>query len=169
MTVQAITNLSAYDSILSTTARSSNTQTQSVTSLDSDEVSLNNSSMAKGMAFFQKMEELQSTDPAKFKEIMSDLASKLKAAAEEATDPKQKEFLTKMSEDFATSAETGKMPEKPAHGHGHGGAPPPPPPSGYDASGTAQTDQTSQKQTFDLLASLFDQALKDAGSITTTG
>ena len=93
--------------------------------------------------------------------------NKLKAAAEEATDPKQKEFLTKMSEDFATSAETGKMPEKPAHGPGPGGAPPPPP-SGYDANGTAQTDQTSQKQTFDLLASLFDRALKDAGSITTT-
>lgn len=165
MTVQSITNLSAYDSILSTTARSSNTQTQSVTSFGSDEVSLNNSSMAKGMAFFQQMEELQSTDPQKFKEIMSDLSSKLKAAAEESTDPKQKEFLTKMAEDFATAAETGKMPEKPKHGEG---GPPPPPPTGYDASGTAQTDDTSRQQTFDLLASLFDQALKDAGSISTS-
>jgi hypothetical protein len=126
--------------------------------------------MAKGMAFFQQMEELQSSDPQKFKEVMADLSSKLKAAAEEATDPKQKEFLTKMSEDFATAAETGKMPEKPQHGHGPGGpgGPPPPPPTGYDASGTAETDQTSQQQTFDLLASLFDQALSDAGVTSTT-
>ena len=141
--------------------RSSRTQENTPQS-GADQVSVARPEMAKMFEAMQKLEDLQSSDPDKFKQITTDMASKLKAAAGKAPEGFEKEFLTKLAESFDASSKSGKLerPEGPgadgpkngygphrSGGHHHGG---------HGGGGGAEVSQMSQT-TQDLLAGLMDE------------
>jgi hypothetical protein len=82
---------------------------------------------------FKKLETLAKTDPTKFKEVTAEMAAKVKEAADTATDPREKQMLTELSQKFTDASTSGdasglKPPE---------GGRPPPPPGGKGGKGGA--------------------------------
>jgi hypothetical protein len=74
---------------------------------------------SKGAAMMQKLGDLQSSDPEKFKEVAQTISDKLTEAAKNSTDSKASDMLTKMADKFASAAKSGDMssltpPEAPA-------------------------------------------------------
>ena len=105
----------------------------------------------------QKLQQLQTSNPAEFKQVMSDAAKQLKTAAAQSTAPAQAKFLTNLADKFQKAADTGDLSALQSqsgtagayahHGrHHHGGAPP--------ADSTAETTATRTD-----LASLLSQVL----------
>ena len=121
---------------------------------------------------FSELQQLQSSDPAKFKAVVSDIASKLQAAAQQSTGP-QADVLSFLASKFQTAASTGDLSGlQPKHHHTHGlhtpptynsqGQPaaagtsaPPPPPVG----GTASTGGVDLKQLFVSISQEVSQAV----------
>jgi hypothetical protein len=59
--------------------------------------------------FFKQLQQLQQSNPAQFKQVLTDTASKLKAAAGQSTDPQQAAFLNNLAGKFQTAADTGDL------------------------------------------------------------
>ena len=93
----------------------------------------------------KQLQSLETSDPAKFKEVTGDIATKLQDAAKTAADsgdPQGAEALNDLAAKFKTSSETGKMP----HVHkGHGGhhTAAPPADADSDPSSTSATSTTA--------------------------
>jgi hypothetical protein len=109
--------------------------------------------ISKIAQFFQKLEQLETSNPTEFKKELTDIAAKLKGAAQNESDPSQARFLSNLADRFQKAADTGDLSAlKPGaadsgtgaphagHHHGHHGPP--------------KLDQ----QTQDTLASIFQDA-----------
>jgi hypothetical protein len=126
-----------------------------------DGVSLGNSDMLKMFEFMDQLQQLSTSDPTKFKQLVSDMATKLKDAASKSTDGNEKQFLTSLADSFEASAKSGQLePPKPPQGEfynrysaRHGHSPSPPPSLSLMSSGTQ-----------DLLNSLFEEVSKASSS-----
>lgn len=108
------------------------------------------SGVSKLGSYMKQLEELQSSDPTKFKEVTAEIAQKLKDAAQTATDngdDGQAEALSDLADQFTTASENGSMPDlRPKDGaraQGPMGPPPPPPPDASSASSSTATDSDS--------------------------
>ena len=66
-------------------------------------------SFSKLSDFFSKLQQLQSSDPAKFKEICADIAEKLKAAAQQLGDTPGGKMLSDLAAKFESAAQTGDV------------------------------------------------------------
>ncbi len=98
-----LSEISAYQAATQT-AGPSTTQTSSSTSSTSDRVDL--SQVGK---LFQELKDLQSSDPAEFKKVLTDAATQLKNAAQQQTDPKQASFLSNLADKFQKAADSGDL------------------------------------------------------------
>jgi hypothetical protein len=58
---------------------------------------------------FKELGQLQSSNPAKFKQVLSDAASKLKEAAGQQTDSAQANFLTNLANQFQKASDSGDL------------------------------------------------------------
>lgn len=65
-------------------------------------------SISKPAELLSKLKQLEQTDPAKFKQVVTQLSSDLKTAAGKATGA-QADFLNKMADGFAQAATTGDL------------------------------------------------------------
>lgn len=108
------------------------------------------SGVSKLGSYMKQLEELQSSDPTKFKEVTAEIAQKLKDAAQTATDngdDGQAQALSDLADQFTTASENGSMPDlRPKDGaraQGPMGPPPPPPPDASSASSSTATDSDS--------------------------
>jgi hypothetical protein len=89
--------------------------------------------------YMMQLEELQQSDPTKFKEVTSDIAKRLREAAQKASDDgdtRTSELLTDLAEKFEQASETGTLPEL---------RPPGPPPMGRppEAEASASSAETT--------------------------
>ncbi len=108
------------------------------------------SGVSKLGSYMKQLEELQSSDPTKFKEVTAEIAQKLKDAAQTATDngdDGQAQALSDLADQFTTASENGSMPDlRPKDGaraQGPMGPPPPPPPDASSASSSSSTTTDS--------------------------
>ena len=102
--------------------------------------------LSKASQVYQQLSALEESDPGKVKDLLTAVATKLRKAAEETTDPRQAEKLNKIADKFQEAADTGDLSAlRPPSGRPasrqvgaaygrHGGPPPPPPPSSDDDS-----------------------------------
>lgn len=84
-------------------------------------------------AMLNKLKRLQQSDPAKFKEVMSEISTKLKDAADASGDAKDKAALSDLAQKFQVAGQTGDLAAlSPPSGKGGGGGrhSRPPPPAG---------------------------------------
>ena len=58
---------------------------------------------------FQELKQLQTTNPTEFKQVLTDAATKLQAAAQQQTDPTQASFLNNLASRFQEAANTGNL------------------------------------------------------------
>jgi hypothetical protein len=114
--------------ISSTSAQSSVASTATTSDTSSTKVSL-----SKPAELLQKLTDLQKSDPAKFKETVTQIADKFKQLADSSDGP-ESEALSKLSTAFSKAAETGDLSAL-KQGGGHR----PPPPSGDESQGTQST------------------------------
>ena len=163
MTINPVhTNASSLDLTQLRGSRTAQSQNSGLSSTQaSDEISLQNPDMAKAFQFMEQMQQLQTSDPDKFKSVMSELSAKLKTAAGNSTDSTQKQFLTALSDSFAESAKSGKLEmPKPPEGAGQAGMCGPAPQDQTSGSGVSSLLQSSSDLQ-SLLAKLMDQATQD--------
>ena len=163
MTINPIhTNASSLDLTQSLGSRNVQSQNSGLSSTQtSDEISIQNPDMAKAFQFMEQMQQLQTSDPDKFKSVMSELSAKLKTATGNSTDSTQKQFLTALSDSFAESAKSGKLEmPKPPEGAGQAGMYGPAPQDQTSGSGVSSLLQSSSDLQ-SLLAKLMDQATQD--------
>lgn len=120
--------------------------------------------------YMQQLEQLQESDPDKFKEVSGKIAAQLKEAAASATesgDAKQAEALTDLASKFETAATDGTMPDlAPPEGAGSAGGPrpgpPPGPPPGKPPDGVSGSSSESSSTSSSSSAS--DSAGADAAT-----
>jgi len=163
MTINPIhTNASSLDLTQLLGSRNAQSQNSGLSSTQtSDEISVQNPDMAKVFQFMEQMQQLQTSDPGKFKSVMSELSDKLKTAAGNSTDSTQKQFLNALSDSFAESAKSGKLEmPKPPEGVGQAGMYGPVPKDQTSGSGVSSLLQ-SGSDLQNLLAKLMDQATQD--------
>lgn len=108
--------LSDISSIVSSATSDASQSSSTTASSDS-------SAMSGPAKMLSKLKELEAKDPAKFKEVMATISSKLKDAADAATDPGEKKALTDLSTKFATAGQSGDLSSltpsgKGGHAHG---------------------------------------------------
>ena len=97
--------LAEISSYLSTSKTASGAGTTASSSASaSDQVDF--SQVAK---LFQELKQLQSSNPAEFKQVMTDAAKQLTAAAQQTTDPSQANFLSSLANKFQQASATGSM------------------------------------------------------------
>ncbi len=163
-------NASLLSEIASFTANQS--QTGSTTSSKSNSVSDQIDFSQIGQLFSQ-LQQLQTSNPTEFKQVLTDAATKFKAAAAQSTDPQQTAFLNNLAGKFQTAADTGNLSAlKPdsspggssgysAHGHHHhhGGAG-----GASSANNTSGTSATPSPQ--DLLSSILGTSTGQNSSST---
>ena len=163
MTINPIhTSASSLDLTQSLGSRNAQSQNSSLSATQtSDEISFQNPDMAKAFQFMEQMQQLQTSDPEKFKSVMSELSDKLKTAAGNSTDSTEKQFLTALSDSFAESAKSGKLElPKPPEGAGQAGMYGPAPKDQTSDSGVSSLLQ-SGSDLQSLLVKLMDQTTQD--------
>lgn len=124
----SMTGVGGYDILLSfsglngTQSLNSLGSTQQNTATVTGSTSTGNTDSARisrRSALFNKLKQLQEADPQKFKQVVSDIASKLKSAAQQATGP-MAQRLSKMADRFQKVADTGDLsqlqPQQPPQG-----------------------------------------------------
>jgi hypothetical protein len=95
-------------------------------------------------SLMKQLQSLETSDPAKFKEVTSDIASKLQDAAKTAAaggDSQGAQALNDLASKFTTASETGKMPHLHKGGHHH--MAPPTTDADGDTSTTSATSSTA--------------------------
>jgi hypothetical protein len=147
--------ISSIASSLSTSqvASSSFSRSMSIEGVQGDD-STSSARISKLGDYMKQLQELQQSDPEKFKEVTAQIAQKLEDAAKTAStdgDTRKSEALTELAGKFKTASQDGTMPDlKPPQGHGprgaggHMGPPPGPPPS---SSSTDSDDSTTPDDT----------------------
>lgn len=100
---------------------------------------------------FGKLQQLSVNDPERFSQLMTDVADKFDAAAQEEGDSSTGRMLGNMASQFRTAAETGDPSKMPSPGQGgpSGGQGPPPPggmQGGGKSSGAMMRGISSYKQ-----------------------
>ena len=101
----SLSNLNSSSTSSSTTSTSSSaTLSASLASQGSDATDL-----SKGAQTMQKLSDLASSDPEKFKAAAQEISDKLTEAAKNSTDSKASEMYTKMAEKFSSAAKSGSM------------------------------------------------------------
>ena len=115
--------LSEISSAISTQKTSGSASTTGTSSTNSSDT-LDFSKVAE---LFKELDQLESSDPTKLKQVLSDAASKLKDAASKTTDPTQAKFLTDLSDKFQKAADTGDLsvlmpPASSSRSYGPGGS-----------------------------------------------
>lgn len=106
---------------LAGTGSTSSTSSTSSTTSGSGNLSIQGSdekNFSKGAEMMQKLSDLQTSDPEKFKQVAQSISDKLTEAAKNSTDSKASDMLTKMADKFASAAKSGDMssltpPERP--------------------------------------------------------
>jgi hypothetical protein len=144
MSVNAISDSSIIQSIVGTATAGA------TSAVPKDSASLSSRAQA-----LQALQQLQASDPTKFKQVMAEIATKLQDAATQATGG-QAQFLGKMAAEFQQASQTGQMPQAPAgaggHHHHHHGA----------QGASAAQAYSSQSPATDVGA-IISQALQDNG------
>jgi hypothetical protein len=109
----------------------------------------------------KKLQDLQKSDPEKFKKVAAQIATKLRAAAKNQSGGSAS-ALNKMADDFDQAAKTGEMPKPPSGKQG-------PHPSGSPPSGSSATSESAaskyaatKSNDFDSLRSTVDSIFADA-------
>lgn len=115
---------------------------------------MDSTNMSKISSLLSKLETLQSEDPDKFNEIVSNIADELEAAAAEEDSEFSSKMLSDLASKFRSAAESGDlsslMPPEP----------PPPPPSGQATqNGTAQYAEENTDEITKLLSG--QQSMED--------
>lgn len=112
------------------TTSNSNDTTQTIAAQSQDKIDF-----SKVGDLFKQLQQLQSSAPAEFKQVLSDAAAKLKDAASQQTDPVAAKFLSGLADRFQKASDSGDLSalKSPTgsngtygpHGHHHhGGAKP---------------------------------------------
>jgi hypothetical protein len=140
-----------------TATQTSTAQTATVGGVVTDSAQL--SPMA---TLLNQLQQLQQTDPTKFKSVMSSIADTLKADAQNATGPKA-QHLNDLANKFSQAAQTGQMPDfqppgqqQGASGHHHHHQV-----QSYQEGSSSATSSQNQPR-FDL-AQIIQTALQQAG------
>lgn len=114
-----------------------------------------------------QLQQLQSQDPTKFTQVVSDIATQLQNAAQQATGP-QSDFLSNLANRFQTTANTGDLSALQPHHHGHHhahatynqqGQIVAPPGAGAPAASNASSTGTDLGQLFAKIAKEVSQAV----------
>jgi HSP90 family molecular chaperone len=116
-------------------------------------------------ALFKKLEALAKSDPAKFKQVTAEMATKVKEAADTATDPHEKKMLTELSQKFTDASTSGDASGlKPPEGGRPPGGPPPGGKAGKGGAGGAaeQKQYAAADANKDGTVTLAEQAAYDA-------
>jgi hypothetical protein len=149
--------LSEISSYNTTTKQPSTTASTSSATTSSDTIDF-----SLVATLFQQLKQLQTSDPSEFKQVLTDAAGKLQAAAQQQTDPTQAAFLNNLASRFQDAANTGNLsalqPQgsdgsyapKGHHHHHHGG-------------GSNETNNTQ-----DVLATLLGNQQPASGTNTST-
>lgn len=66
-------------------------------------------SFSQTTQLFQQLEKLETSNPAEFKQVLTDAASKLKTAAAQTTDPARASALNQLAGRFQTAAANGNL------------------------------------------------------------
>jgi len=115
-------NYSTDSSSLTGTSLTTSTSTTSDTTSTGD-VSVDTGdekNFSKGAGMMQKLKDLQSSDPEKFKQVTQSISDKLSEAAKNSSDSKTSGMLSDMASKFSDASQSGSM----------SGLQPPTPPSG---------------------------------------
>jgi hypothetical protein len=141
MSISSILGTSQTSSLASMSFKPTTSQTQGVDT-DGDHDG-DKASTSKIGQFMSKMSDLEKTDPAKAKQVLQTIASKLTDAAGQATGD-EAQHLKDLAAKFTQAADTGDLssiqPPKGGHGHPHG---PPPAQASSDASSTDTSATTT--------------------------
>lgn len=144
----ALSNLTSGSTSSSTSA--SSTLAAALTTQGSDATDV-----SKGAQTMQKLSDLASSDPEKFKEVSQQISDKLTEAAKNSTDSKASKMLTEMAGKFSSAATSGSM----------GSLTPPEPPTGASgAQGQAAMKYTQNNGSNPM--SQMDSIISDALSGT---
>lgn len=160
--------LLATTSTQSTTSASSSSGSTGVASTGGDTTQVSGPGQ-----LLAKLKQLQQTDPAKFKQVMTNLTDALKKDAQNATDPKDQKFLNDLAAKFDAAGQSGDLsslaPQGAHHGHHHHHAGPPPaggaagspPPGGAAPNGSNGASQWSadREQRHEQMTSTMNQLL----------
>jgi hypothetical protein len=152
-----ISSLSSVSSINPTSGVSSVAATQtSQTTQSSDIRKGDGTHLSKLGELFSKLQDLESSDPAKAKQVLSSIASTL---SEKANSPDNRDpHLQELADKFTQAAQTGDLsalkPKGGGHGHRPEGPPPgPPPDGGADSTSTSATSDATSSTTASTTAS----------------
>lgn len=145
MTLSSISSLLSSSQLESVTNKKSTSSTQGTSGLATD----GPPGLSQMASLMKQLEDLQQSDPAKFKEVAAEIAQKLKDAAQAATesgDTQKAQALTDLADKFTTASEDGTMPDLRPPDGANGVppmGPPPGPPPGSDSDDSSSTDDTT--------------------------
>ena len=121
-------NYASNDTLGTLTGSSSSSTVSAASGADdssSDGLSIqgDDKKFSKGAEMMQKLKDLQSSDPEKFKEAAQKISDSLSEAAKNTSDSKTAEMYSKMADKFAEAAKSGSMsslnpPEAPSNASG---------------------------------------------------
>ncbi len=116
MSVTGINNdsslMSLYDPYGGTSSANNVTSTDSTLTIELQSVSLDttdSSDISKPSEFFNMLQQLKNTDPEKFKQVCTDIANKLKTAAQEMGDSAGAKKLSELADKFQNVANGGDI------------------------------------------------------------
>lgn len=139
MSISAIDGLSQGINLWQLLASAASAQSNGSTCLQPSGDSSNQSQV------ISRLEQLQASDPTKFKQVMSDIVAKLQEAAAQQSDAATKDRLNLVADRFKLAADTGDMSVLKHQGHhGHHG----------HHSQTGATQGTQDQSTLDIAVSL---------------
>lgn len=119
---------------------------------------------SQGAQLMNKLSQLQSSDPSKFKAAATEISDKLAEEAKNSSDPGATKMLTDLSNKFAQAAKTGEMPDMRPSGSDHpqsGG-------SGGNSSSSKFGGHGNAEATFATVNSIISNALSEASSGTSS-
>jgi len=142
---------------LSSTSSSSSTAAATQSAASSDQVNF-----SQAADLFKQLQQLQTSNPTEFKQVLTDAATKLQTAATQQTDSQAASFLNNLASRFQTAANTGDLsalhPQSPSgtsgthHGHhGHKAA-------GNDGDADDNTSSSSTSSTSSTTAATNNNA-----------
>lgn len=164
MSISSIGNtntLSALSSLNNNTTTSSTDETSGTASTPAT-----STNMSKPGELMNKLSQLLSQDPAKFKEVTQQISDQLQAAAQNASGP-QASFLNKLSADFAQASSSGSLsplqPPQGARAGGHAGG------AHHHHGGGNHGGGGAMEQVMSSALDAVNQALQGTSASTTSG
>jgi hypothetical protein len=100
---------SINSALLSEISRFNAKQSQSGTSSPAAATATDRVDFSQVAQLFKDLKQLETSNPAEFKQVAADAAAKLKAAAGQTTDTQQAAFLNSLADKFQTAASTGNL------------------------------------------------------------